>query len=144
MRFTSLPVRPARLPARLHPLRQLGEAWRRLRFRQLVRRLSEQIRIDLREDAQGYTVLAALPGAHKGDIEVAVAGNLVRISAGARAEHAHHATASVLRRERYVGHRQRLLRLPQEIDAARAGAEYRHGVLRLSLPKLGGTAVPVR
>ena len=112
-----------------------------------MRRLNEQIRIDLSETPQAYTVLAALPGAHQGDITVALEGNVVRISSAARAEHAQHDTASVLRRERYVGRRERTLTLPQAIDAGQASAEYRHGILKLVLPKAGaprGTLVPVR
>lgn len=138
--------RARRALAHLHPLRGLRETWQRWRFDQAVRQLSQQIRVQLREDAQAYTVLAWLPGADKGDIEVALDGNQVRIAARAQVEHAQHVHASQLRRERYSGRRTRLLRLPQAIDSAGARAEYRHGVLELVLPKAGPppTLVPVR
>lgn len=132
--------------AHLHPLRGLRETWQRLRFDHAVRQLSRQIRIQLREDTQAYTVWAWLPGADKGDIEVGLDGNCVRIAAKARIENAQHLRATQLRRERYVGQRSRVLRLPQNVDPARARAEYRHGVLELVLPKAGPppTLVPVR
>lgn len=146
MHPVSLSDRPRAAPAGIHPLRGLREAWQRLRFEHAVRRLGRQIRIHLREDAQAYTVWAWLPGAAKGDIEVALDGNRVRIAAGARLEQVQHQGASHLRRERYVGRRERLLRLPQAVDAGRARAEYRLGVLELVLPKAGPppTLVPVR
>ncbi|MYM76254.1 Hsp20 family protein [Duganella sp. FT134W] len=142
-----LPDRPPRRAlAPLHPLRRLREAWQRRRFEHALRQLGQPIRIELREDAQAYTVLAWLPGADKGDIEVALDGNRVRIVAGARIAQAQHLGDSQLRRERYAGRRLRVLRLPQQIDAASARAEYRHGVLELVLPKAGPppALVPVR
>lgn len=137
---------PRRALARLHPLRGLREEWQRLRFEHAVRQLGQQIRVELCDDEQAYTVRAWLPGADKGDIEVALDGNCVRIVAGARVDHVQHQGAAQLRRERYVGRRSRLLRLPREVDATRASAEYRHGVLELVLPKAGPppTLVPVR
>ncbi|GJJ04433.1 hypothetical protein RugamoR64_49710 [Duganella rhizosphaerae] len=122
---------------RLHPLRGLGEAWQRLRFRHAVRQLNQQIRVQLSEDPKAYTVLALLPGAGKGDIEVAVEGDRVRIRAKGKADHVQHEGRSLLRHERYAGHRYRMLRLPQEVDAGQASAEFRHGVLKLVLPKAG-------
>lgn len=136
-----------RWPRAPHPLRDLGEAWQRLRFRHAVRQLSGQIQIDLREDAQGYTLLASLPGVARDDIQVELDGNRVHISTASSVEHARHEGASMLQHERYVGRRERTLALPREIDAARAGAEYRHGVLKLMLPAAGaprGTLLKVR
>lgn len=127
-------IRSPRLP---HPLRGLRETWQRLRFDHAVRELGQQIRIQLREDAKAYTVLAWLPGAEKGDIEVALDGNRVRIAAGAGVEQVRHQGSGTLRREHYRSRRTRLLRLPQQVDAATARAEYRHGVLELVLPKAG-------
>lgn len=135
MNTASPQERPRRALTRLHPFRNLGEAWQRLRYRHAVNQLGRQIRVRLSEDANAYTVLALLPGAGKGDIEVAVEGCCVRIRANGRAEHAQHEGRSLLRRERYVGHRYRMLRLPREVDAEHASAEFRHGVLKLVLPK---------
>jgi HSP20 family protein len=129
-----------------HPWRHLREAWQRLRFEHAVRQLGRQIVIELSETPQAYMVRALLPGADKGDIEVALDGNRVRIIAAAGVEHERHESATVLRRERYLGRRSRTLTLDHEIDAARASAEYRQGVLRLALPKVGPSRglVPVR
>lgn len=147
MNTVSSPTRPRRTLARPHPLRYLHEAWRHLCYRHAVRQMSEQIRIDLKETAQAYTVLASLPGANKDDIEVWLDGYHVRIGIRTSAEHAQHEGASTLRRERYVGRRHRTLTLAQEVDASRSSAEYRHGVLKLVLAKAGeqrGMPVPVR
>lgn len=146
MDTVSSPRWPRRVLGRLHPWRELGDAWRRLRFRHAVHQLSEHIRIDLSEDERAYTVLASLPGAHKDDIEVMLEGKRVRISAETCAEQRQGA-GSALRCERYVGRRRRTLVLDREIDPARGRAEYRNGVLRLDLPKLSpprGTPIPVR
>jgi HSP20 family protein len=121
----------------MHPLRDLGDAWRRLRFRQAVRKLNEQIRVDVSEDAQTYTVLASLPGVAREDILVTLDANRVHISTCASVEHAEHDAASLLKRERYVGRRDRTLLLAQDVDPLHANAEYHHGVLKLILPKVG-------
>jgi HSP20 family protein len=122
--------------SRVRPLHKLGEAWRRLRFRRAVRKLSKQISVDVSEDARAYVVLASVPGVAREDILVTLDRNCVHISTCASVEHEEHDVASLPRRERYVGRRDRTLLLAQEVDPRQASAEFRHGMLKLELPKV--------
>lgn len=134
----TVPARqPHRALAHFHPLRTLYETWQRMRFVHALRHQGQQIRIRVHENAQAYTVWAWLPGVHKGEIEVGLDGNRVRIVAGARFDHAQHVSPDVIQRERYVGKRTRVLSLPRTLDSAGARAQFHRGLLELTLPKAG-------
>jgi HSP20 family protein len=97
------------------------------------------IKLDVREDENAYTVLAEIPGARKEDIHVDVEGNGVSLRAEVRQEQEPKDTEKVLYSERTYGAVTRSFSLPGEVDAQRARAEYKDGVLSLTLPKkLGG------
>ena len=95
-----------------------------------------QIRVDVQETPETYTVHAELPGVKKDGIHVEIEGNEVTISAETRRE----ATGNKdhekwLRTERFFGKTARRFALPQELDEARANAKFADGVLELTLPK---------
>ena len=94
-----------------------------------------QIRVDVKETPEAYTVLAELPGVKKDAIHVEIEGNEVTISAETRREAEKKDGEKWLRTERYFGKTARRFALPQEIDEARANAKFNEGVLELSLPK---------
>ncbi|MBU3736811.1 MAG: Hsp20/alpha crystallin family protein [Methylobacterium sp.] len=94
-----------------------------------------QIRMDVREDDNGYTVHAEIPGVKKEDIHVTIDGSQVSISAETRQEQEVKEGEKVLRSERYYGKVSRSFSLASEIDEAAAQAKYSDGVLELSLPK---------
>lgn len=99
------------------------------------------IKLDVREDDDGYTVLAEIPGARKEDIHVDVEGSGVTLRAEIRQEQEQKANQKVVYRERSYGSVTRSFSLPGEVDAQRARAEYKDGVLSLILPrKPGGQA----
>ncbi len=62
-------------------------------------------------------------------------GNQVRISAETRQEREVKEGTKLLRSERFYGKASRSFYLENEIDEAKADAEYKDGVLELTLPK---------
>ncbi len=94
-----------------------------------------QIKIDVQEDKENYKVHAEIPGVKKEDIHVNVDGNQVSISAETRQEKEVKEGTKVLRSERYYGKVSRSFYLENEIDESKADAEYKDGVLELTLPK---------
>jgi HSP20 family protein len=95
----------------------------------------QQIRIDVTEDEKKYVVQAEIPGVKKEDINVAIDGNHVSITAESRRENEVKEGNRVLRSERYVGKVYRSFVLGQEVDKETAQARYTNGVLELTLPK---------
>ena len=94
-----------------------------------------QIRVDVKETPEAYTVLAELPGVKKEGIHVEIEGNEVTISAETRREAEKKDNEKWLRTERFFGKTARRFALPQEIDEAKANARFTDGVLELTLPK---------
>lgn len=94
-----------------------------------------QMRVDVKETAQGYEVHAELPGMKKDDIHVQIDGPVVSISAERKQEKEIKEGEKVLRTERYFGKVSRSFQLGQEIDEAKATAKFNDGVLELALPK---------
>lgn len=97
--------------------------------------LPQQIKIDVKEDAEAFVVHAELPGVARDDIHVSVDGPLVSLSAEVRQHDRQTEAERVLRSERYYGSVSRSIRLPAEVDDSRAVAKYDSGVLTLTLPK---------
>lgn len=95
-----------------------------------------QLRVDISEQDNEYRVHADLPGVRKEDINVAINGDQVTISAESRREKdIKDDGGRVLRSERHYGKLYRAFALGDEIDEARAEAKYSDGVLELNLPK---------
>ena len=97
-----------------------------------------QIKVDLKESDNGYTVNAEIPGVSKDEIHVGIDGNVVTLRAEVKQEDSKTEDEKVLRSERYYGAVSRSFQLPVDIDAAQAKAKYESGVLTLSLPKKTG------
>jgi HSP20 family protein len=92
------------------------------------------IRIDVSETDKAYAIKADIPGAKKEDIDVAVDGRQVSITARSfRSTDKKDETS--LYSERSEGQVFRSFTLPAEIDDKGAEATYTDGVLSLSLPK---------
>lgn len=90
------------------------------------------IRIDVNESDKAYLVKADIPGAKKEDIDVAVDGRQVTISAKSSSEKK---DETALYCERTEGQVYRSFMLPAEVDESGAEAKYEDGVLNLTLPK---------
>ena len=97
------------------------------------------IKLDIREDENAFSVVADIPGARKEDIHIDVEGGNVTLRAELKQEKVEKEKEKVIYSERISGMVSRSFSLPGEVDEQRAKAEYRDGVLRLTLPKkLGG------
>jgi len=99
------------------------------------------VRTEVREDANGFTLLADLPGVKKEDIQVTIDANVVTLRAEFKREVAAddggvgEAKFRVLRSERQYGAVSRSFALPTEVDEANARARFENGVLTLTLPR---------
>lgn len=98
-----------------------------------------QIKIDVKENDQAYTVHAEVPGVSKEDIHVSLDGAIVMLRAEVKQHDAQTKDDKVLRSERYFGSITRSFQLPQDIDQAQAKARYDNGILTLTLPKKQGS-----
>ncbi len=94
-----------------------------------------QLRVDVSENEAGYTVHAELPGVKKDDIQIAIDGNRVEITAEVKNEKEVKEGEKTLRTERYYGKVYRAFALDQDIDDAATEARYSDGILELKLPK---------
>lgn len=94
-----------------------------------------QIKMDLKENDNAYTVHADIPGAKKEDIHVSIDGKQISISAETRMEKEEKEGDKVLRSERYCGKVSRSFTLAHDVDETNAQAKYSDGVLELTLPK---------
>jgi HSP20 family protein len=94
-----------------------------------------QIKVDVSEQEDAYTVKAEIPGVKKEDISVQLDGNVVSISAETKREKEEKEKGKVVRSERYYGAMYRSFSLGHDLDEARAEAKYTDGVLELKLPK---------
>ena len=94
-----------------------------------------QIKVDVMETDQGYSVQAEVPGVAKEDIHVSIDGNVVTLSAEVKQSDTQTSNEKLLRSERYYGAVSRSFQLPADIDPDTAKAKYDNGVLTLTLPK---------
>jgi HSP20 family protein len=99
-----------------------------------------QIKMDVKENDDTYTVHAEIPGVKKEDINVTIEGNQVSISAEMKKEKEEKKGDKVLRSERYYGKVARSFTLAHDVDEAKSQAKYADGVLELTLPKKAGNS----
>jgi HSP20 family protein len=90
-------------------------------------------RLDLREEAEHFTVTALLPGVDPKELEMTVLGNTLTLAGERRTDAPEQATWH--RRERGAGKFLRTIDLPAEIDADQVRADFTNGVLTVTLPK---------
>ncbi len=84
-------------------------------------------------DRDGYLVKVEIPGIAPDKVEIEAEGRTLTIS-GSR-DDAPPAEGSFHRRERGAGRFSRSLQLPADLDASRAEASYKLGVLTVRVPK---------
>lgn len=89
---------------------------------------------EVEETAKDILVRVELPGLEKEDCRVTIEGNMLYMSGEKRIEReAGDSTYHVM--ERAYGSFQRTIPLPRNVDAGRAEASYRNGVLTVRVPK---------
>jgi HSP20 family protein len=90
--------------------------------------------VELSETETAIEVTAELPGMTKDDVEIGLQNNVLTI----RGEKKHEKEEKEKERyvyERYFGSFQRAFTLPVRVDEAKVHAEFKHGVLKVMLPK---------
>jgi HSP20 family protein len=108
--------------------------------------LASGMAIDLRETDESFVIETVLPGVKPEDVEISVLGDVLRITAEAREDEASQ-DAKWLIRERRYGRFERTLNLPSQVKADEAGADFKDGILTVTLPKTEAVqprSIPVR
>lgn len=91
-------------------------------------------RINLGEDAEQFYLEAFLPGIDEKNIELSVTGNTLTLS-GERLQENGEDGRTWHRRERGSGKFMRTIELPSDIDSKSVAAEYKNGLLTITLGK---------
>lgn len=91
-------------------------------------------RVDVRERDNKIIVEAEIPGCEAGDISVDLSGNLLTIK-GEKKREKEEKTENTYRLERSYGRFSRTIELPAEVEAEKAEATCKDGVLNLVLTK---------
>ncbi len=90
--------------------------------------------VDIMEHGENLLLVSDLPGFTNDDIEVSVENRTLTL-AGERKADARFEGASTFRAERSYGRFSRVFALPATVDVARISAEFKDGVLTVTLPK---------
>jgi HSP20 family protein len=135
----TLPTRPGpHLPALWEPSRFLNElvAWDP--FRTMTPFAEETFAFnpafEVKETPESFVFRADLPGLKESDVEIALDGDRLIIK-GKRAEEKRDEGTTYYAYERTFGSFTRSFTLPSNVDAGRAKADLKEGVLTLSMPK---------
>ncbi len=115
--------------ARAHPLRF---DWPR--FPELPPLLAQTPAVDVVDRDKEVVVRAQLPGFKKSDLDVSVADRMLTIK-GERREEQKEEKDNYFHQEIRTGSFSRSVLLPADVDAAKAEATFKDGVLELTLPK---------
>lgn len=90
--------------------------------------------LDVHEDKDSFSVRVELPGMKREDIEVTLQDGALVIS-GERKEEKVREDATVHRQERFYGKFSRALTLPAAVSGDKVKAQYKDGILTVTLPK---------
>jgi HSP20 family protein len=91
--------------------------------------------LDVHEDKDSFVIRTELPGLRREDIEVSLHDGAVIISGERKVEDVKEGV-EVHRQERYYGKFQRALTLPAPVAGDKVKAQYKDGVLTVTLPKV--------
>ena len=90
--------------------------------------------LDLSEDKDNLYVKVELPGMKREEIDISLHEGSLSIS-GERKSEQKHQDAEVYRAERFFGRFQRTVTLPAAVAADKVKAQYKDGILTITLPK---------
>ena len=108
-------------------------------YRQMEKQMAEFApSIDVSETGKAIKITAELPGMEEKDISVTLEEDHL-ILAGERKEEKNEENEEYYHREMAYGSFQRTIPLNAKIDAGKAEAVFKNGVLKISLPKVPGT-----
>ncbi|MFD2671232.1 Hsp20/alpha crystallin family protein [Marinicrinis sediminis] len=89
-------------------------------------------RIDVYKSHQYVYVLVELPGIAKQDIELSLQGGQLMLRGQVSA---HYQDVTIVQQERYQGHFERTVRLPESVDIEQLAASFENGVLEITIPR---------
>ena len=115
-----------------------GDVFNRFSRPPLIHRSVRKVRIpavDVAETDTAYQVKAELPGIRKEDLDVTVDDGVLTIKAEHNDNQEQTGNGQLIRQERSYGKFVRSLRLGANVDEETITAEYRDGVLHITLPK---------
>lgn len=95
---------------------------------------SMNITLDVHETDKSYNIAAELPGMNKEEISIGFENGVLTIS-GEKKSSRDESKNNYYISERTFGKVTRSLRLPRDVDAEKATAQYQNGVLTLEMPK---------
>ena len=91
-------------------------------------------RTDISDNGDAYIVESDLPGINKEDIDINIGDGILTVKAERKYESVDENSSKYLRRERAYGSFERSFNI-SDIDAENIDAEFKNGVLVLTLPK---------
>lgn len=92
-------------------------------------------RVDVYQTENDVIVKAEIPGVSKEDLNLYIDENSIRLSGQSRREN-EFKDENVYRTERYYGSFSRVIPLPVEVKSEQAKAEYKDGILSITVPKV--------
>lgn len=92
-------------------------------------------RVDVYQTEKDVIVKAEIPGVSKEDLNLYIDDNSIRLSGQTRKEK-ELKDENVYRSERYYGSFSRTIPLPVEVKSEEARAEYKDGILSITVPKV--------
>ncbi len=90
--------------------------------------------LDVYQDKDNLYVKVEVPGMKKEDIDISLHDGVLSIS-GERKSEEKHEDSEVYRSERFFGRFQRSITLPAPVSADKVKAQYKEGILTVTLPK---------
>jgi HSP20 family protein len=90
--------------------------------------------LDLSEDKDNYHVRVELPGMKREEIDLSLHDGCLSLSGERKQEH-EHKDQEVYRAERFFGRFQRTISLPGPVATDKVKAQYKDGILQVTLPK---------
>ena len=99
------------------------------------RKAGRMMKTDIREKDDNYEVSIDLPGFKKEDITVELNDGYITISASKNLDRDEDKKGKLIRQERYAGSMSRSFYVGENVEKGDIEANYRHGVLNLTIPK---------
>jgi HSP20 family protein len=89
---------------------------------------------DLQDTDHAHLLAIELPGLTRDDVDISLDGDMLTVC-GHKAEETENASATYRMSERRFGRFERSFPVPPDVDRAKISAQFRDGVLRVTLPK---------
>lgn len=109
-------------------------AWPSLGAQETMAAVEWVPRVDIAETDTAYLIKAEIPGVNKEDVKITVDDGILTIS-GERREEKEEKNKKFHRVERIYGKFSRSFTLPDNVDESKIDAEFKDGVLTLTIPK---------